>query len=106
MPFVFTPSPHFVRAGHEASHTLDTDAETAIDVARLREFYPELTGWGDWALHEAWGSFSQQVYMMHWQTVTEREENFLNFCCWEQTRSEFPWGNDSSDLAQASEWQS
>lgn len=106
MPFLFTPSPHFVNAGHEASHTLDTDAETATDVARLREFYPELTGWGDFALHEAWGSFSQQVYMMHWQTVTEREMNFLNFCCWEQTRGEFPWGNDSSDLAQASEWKS
>jgi hypothetical protein len=106
MPFVFTPSPHFVRTGHEALHALDTDAETAMDVARLREFYPELTGWGDWALHEAWGSFSQQVYMMHWQTVTEREVNFLNFCCWEQTRGEFPWGGDSSDLAQASEWKS
>lgn len=53
MPFVFTASPHFVSAGHEASHVLDTDAETVMDVAKLREFYPELTGWGDWALHEA-----------------------------------------------------
>ncbi|MGN7445333.1 MULTISPECIES: hypothetical protein [Pseudomonas] len=104
MSFVFTPSPHFVRAGDEASHTLDTDAETAIDVARLRKFYPELSDWGDWALHEAWGSFSQQVYMMHWQTVNEREENFLNFCCWEQTRGEFPWGNDISELAKAGAW--
>lgn len=43
---------------------------------------------------------------MHWQSVTEREVNFLNFCCWEQTRGEFPWGGNSSDLAQANEWQS
>lgn len=104
MSFVFTPSPHFVNPGHEASSALDVDAETASDVAKLRLLYPELTSWGDLALHEAWGSFSQQVSMISWQTVSGREEDFLNFCCWEQTRGQFPWGNDSSALAQANEW--
>ncbi len=104
MQFVFTPSPHFVNSGYEASPELDVDAETAADVAKLRELYPELATWGDLALHEAWGSFSQQVNMISWQSVAEREENFLNFCCWEQTRGEFPWGNDSRDLSQANEW--
>lgn len=107
MPFVFTSSPHFViDSGHDASSSLDIDAETAADVVKLRGFYPELTGWGDLALYVAWGSFSDQVYMMSSQTITERDENFLNFCCWEQTRGEFPWGNDSRDLAQANEWKS
>jgi len=106
MQFEFTPSPHFVSPGHETSIGLDVDAETASDVARLRDLYPELTGWGELALHEAWGSFSQQVNMISWHPVTEREEDFLNFCCWSQTRGEFPWGNSSGDLAQANEWKS
>lgn len=104
MQFVFKPSPHFVNQGHEASPDLEVDAETAADVAKLRGLYPELASWGELALHEAWGSFSQQVNMISWQPVTDREEDFLNFCCWSQTRGEFPWGNSSDDLAQANEW--
>lgn len=106
MQFEFTPSPHFVNSGYETSVELDADTETAADVAKLRVLYPELASWGELALHEAWGSFSQQVNMISWQPVTVREEDFLNFCCWTQTRGEFPWGNPSSDLAQANEWKS
>jgi len=104
MQFEFTPSPHFVNQGLEASSDLEVDAETAEDVAKLRDRYPELANWGDLALHAAWGSFSEQVKMISWKAVSDREEDFLNFCCWEQTRGVFPWGNDSRDLAQANEW--
>ncbi|GGM26399.1 hypothetical protein ACFQDN_21650 [Pseudomonas asuensis] len=104
MQFVFTPSPHFVNPGHEASSDLHVDSETATDVAKLRDLYPELGSWGDLALYVAWGSFSQQVNMISWEPITEREEDFLHFCCWEQTRGEFPWGNDRRELAQANKW--
>nr|WP_079867676.1 hypothetical protein [Pseudomonas aeruginosa] len=104
MQFEFTPSPHFIKPGHEASSELEVDTDTASDLARLRVLYPELSSWGDVALYEAWGSFSQQVHMTSWHPIADREEDFLNFCCWEQTRGEFPRGNDSGELALANEW--
>lgn len=70
----------------------------------LRQLYPELAGWGDLALDVAWASYSQQVRLISWEPVTERDEDFLNFCCWEQTRGEFAWGEDSEKLAQANDW--
>lgn len=103
MAFAFIPSPHFVNTGAEtAASQLEDVAE---DVSLLRRHYPELAQWGDLALETAWGSYSQQVNLISWEPVTARDEDFLNFCCWEQTRGEFLWGDDRDKLAQANDWQ-
>nr|WP_019367469.1 hypothetical protein [Pseudomonas luteola] len=105
MSFVFLPSPHFVNHGAEKADRLP-DADTAEDIAALRKYYPELAEWGSLALDVAWGSYCQQVNMISWEPVSERDEDFLNFCCWEQTRGEFAWGNGREMLSQANDWKS
>lgn len=103
MSFVFTPSPHFVRPGTEQADRIP-DEDTAEDITLLRQYHPELAEWGDAALDVAWGCYCQQVNLISWEHVTGRDEDFLNFCCWEQTRGEFAWGDDREKLAQANDW--
>ncbi|GGM25093.1 hypothetical protein ACFQDN_21725 [Pseudomonas asuensis] len=105
MSFVFLLSPHFVNQGAEKANRLP-DADTAEDIAALRKYHPELAEWGDAALDIAWGSYCQQVNMISWEPVSERDEDFLNFCCCEQTRGEFAWGDYRAKLCQANEWKS
>lgn len=79
--------------------------EDRTEIAVLRNSYPELLGWGDFGIHTAWGAFSQAVRMTGWENDLSRQEEFLNFLCWEQTRGEWPWGNGADGLAVvAPEW--
>jgi hypothetical protein len=54
----------------------------------------------------AFGDFSQDVLEVSWADwmTTNRDEIFLNYCCWRQTRGKWKCGLDDERLAEASEW--
>ena len=95
----------FVSRGQESEPGEWTDEDRqAIGV--LRANYPELSHWGDLALGSAFGSFSQYVLEVNWADwmVGQRDEIFLNYCWWRQTRGQWSLGLDEVRLAEASEW--
>lgn len=44
----------------------DFSADDRADIVRIRAAYPQLTTWGDFAIFEAWGDYSQNVYLLKW----------------------------------------
>lgn len=95
----------FVRRGHEADPG-DWSDDTRREIAVIRGCYPELSHWGDLAIGGAFGDFSQDVLEVSWAEwmVEKRDEIFLNYCCWRQTRGKWEWGFDELLLTEASEW--
>ena len=70
------------------------------DIAKLKNQYPELTTWGDLAIGSAWGDFSQDVYLVGWCDwgLKKRDECFLSYCYWKQTKGHWPYGFDMDEL--------
>ncbi|ETC99537.1 hypothetical protein [Asaia sp. SF2.1] len=74
----------------------------------VRKLYPELAHFRDLALGCAIGDFACDYYMVgspHEFMYSERDENFLHYCWWRQTRG--LWDGDCSDderLSGANEW--
>jgi len=96
----------FVLAGYESSSGEWGDSDRK-DIAALREFYPELSHWGDLAIGSAFGSFSQDVLEVSWADwmLEKRDEIFLNYCCWVQTRGAWSLGLNEVILGSVSrEW--
>lgn len=95
----------FVRRGSEADPGEWSD-ETVREIAGLRALYPELSHWGDLAIGCAFGDFSQDVLEVSWAQwmLTERDEGFLNYCCWRQTHGKWEFGLDEDRLADSREW--
>ncbi|AVA23908.1 hypothetical protein [Rhizobium sp. NXC24] len=95
----------FVQPGYEAApgDWSDTDRRA---IASLRGFYPEIAHWGDLAIGVAFGELSQEVLDVSWADwmLDQRDEIFLNYCCWRQTRGQWDGGLDAEALAQANEW--
>jgi len=102
--FVFDAAT-FVRPGYEADPGEYSD-ETRAEIARLRELYPELAHWGDLALGGAFGDMSQDVLSISWAhwMFEEREEMFLGYCCWRQTRGKWHGGIDFEMLERTDDW--
>ncbi|WP_198516841.1 hypothetical protein [Sinorhizobium meliloti] len=59
------------------------------------------------AIGVAFGDFSQEVLEVSWADwmLDHRDEFFLNYCCWRQTRGRWDGGLDAEVLAQANEWE-
>lgn len=95
----------FVQRGYEAADG-DWPERTKRDISALRASYPELAHWGNLALGLAFGDYSQDVYEVNWAewSVERRDDLFLCYCCWRQTRGAWRRGLDEKTLAQASEW--
>lgn len=102
--FVFDAAT-FVRPGLETDPGEWSD-EGRAEIATLRRLYPELAHWGDLALGSAFGDMSQDVLSVGWAhwMFKEREEFFLGYCCWRQTRGEWDGGIDFETLEHADEW--
>ncbi|OJW46175.1 MAG: hypothetical protein BGO63_03655 [Candidatus Accumulibacter sp. 66-26] len=79
---------------------------TQAGINKLRGFYPELSHWGDLALGCAFGSFSQDFMEVNWAEwmLEQRDEAFLSYCCWRQTRGAWRNGFDEDTLLEAVEW--
>lgn len=97
----------FVTSGYESSAGDWADGDRQA-IATLRALYPELGHWGDLAIGSAFGSFSEDVFEISWADwmLGQRDEIFLDYCCWRQTRGEWTLGMDEARLAEASEWKS
>lgn len=104
--FVFDAAT-FVCPGHETDPG-DWSDETRGEIAKLRDLYPELAHWGDLALGCAFGEMSEDVLSVswaHWLFET-REEFFLGYCYWRQTRGEWHGGIDLDRLERTDDWKS
>jgi hypothetical protein len=101
-PFVFDAKT-FVRPGFE---TEPGDWGTGHRIAELTELYPELSHWGALAVAMAWQGYSHDVNLVSWQALQldRRDESFLNYCCWVQTRGHWGWEFHLEKLAQANDW--
>lgn len=102
-PFRFEAST-FVNNKRIETEDGDYDPETRIELKRLRSLYPEISHWGDIALAFAWGDYSEDCWMLSWESVTDRNENFLNYLCWRQTRGAYPRGAGDEVADEAREW--
>ncbi|CAM0798574.1 Glycoside hydrolase [Acinetobacter baumannii] len=104
--FVFDPET-FVSKGH-GSDDGDWPVEYRQKISILREFYPEISHWGDLAIGSAFGSFSQDVLEVNWAEwmLESRDEGFLNYCCWVQTIGNWSYGLDGEKLDQDMVWKS
>ena len=97
----------FVQEGYESAPG-DWSDDSLQDIAKIRSLYPELNHWGDLAIGVAFGDFSQDVFAVSWADwmATERDEIFLNYCCWRQIKGPWEFGLDSDTLEFANDWKS
>lgn len=77
--YEFTPSA-FVEKGYETASG-DWHKETRKQFKTLRATYPELSRWGDLALGQAWGDYSQDIYAVSWlnEGFDQRDNGFLAY---------------------------
>ena len=104
MSFVFDATRYVPRGDERSPGTFDH--KTSVQLIVLRGTYPELKDWGDLAMSMAWGDYSKAVLLTAWsdKSLDVRDENFLNFLCWQQTRIPFGWDDKITELAKANEW--
>lgn len=106
MPFRFEASTFVSNAPAETAAG-DFAPDTRAELSRLRAAHPEISHWGDVALAAAWGDYSEDCWMISWEAVPQassRNENFLNYLCWRQTRGEYPRGAGDEVADEACEW--
>lgn len=94
---------HFANAGYENS-----DGEYASDdralLRAIRSVCPELSEWGDLPIGVAWGSYSQDVYLLSWleqdQKTISRDKliEFLAYIHWHDVKGEPRWGVTPEEL--------
>ncbi|HEY0843406.1 hypothetical protein [Methylotenera sp.] len=51
----------------------------AVRIKQLRLFYPELSHWGEAALNEAWGWYSEDCWLVGMMEISERDPWFLGY---------------------------
>lgn len=96
-------SHYFVNNGHSKDHG-EFDSEDRELFKSIREAWPELSEWGDLAISSAWGSYSQDVYMLSWLDASKTElsrENLLAFIAyiyWHEINGEPQWGTTTEEL--------
>ncbi len=70
-------------------------------VARLRANYPELASWGDAALNEAWGWYSEDCWVVSMQDVELRDPWFLGYLLQvEHGHGQGRWNGDTESARQ------
>lgn len=94
---------HFASVGYEKS-----DGEYASDdralFSSIRYACPELSEWGDLPIGVAWGSYSQDVYLLSWleqeQASISRDKliEFLAYIRWHDLKGEPRWGVTPEEL--------
>lgn len=82
----------------------DYDADTRVELEQLRTLHPEIKHWGDLAIFFSWNAYSQDCWMNSWHQIGERNDNYLSYLCWRQTRGEYPRGAGDEIADEASEW--
>ena len=98
----FNPG-HFASDGFEKSDGEYGKEDRAMFQA-IRAHCPELNDWGDLPLGIAWGSYSQDVYLLSWleenQTVLCRKHliEFLAYILWHEVKGVPQWSITPEEL--------
>lgn len=99
-----TPVMHKFDEFRWASAHADIEYPSDREVARihqLRLLYPELSHWGEVALDEAWGWYSQDCWLVSMMEVNERDSWFLGYLYQvEQGRRIGSWNGNTEIAAQ------
>lgn len=72
---------HFASEGHEGDAG-EYDAEDRRLLNEIKKAWPELSVWGDLPVGVAWGSYSQDVYLISWLEATQHSldrESLIEF---------------------------
>ena len=97
---------YFASQGYE-NETGEYAADERSLLAAIKSAWPELNSWGDLPLRVAWGSYSQDVYLLSWLDESQTElsrENLLNFIAyihWHDIKGNPPnWGITPEELTE------
>ncbi|WP_024603928.1 MULTISPECIES: hypothetical protein [unclassified Pseudoalteromonas] len=89
----------------DAATDRKVDFDSAITAAyAYKSDYAELSEWGDLPIGVAWGSYSQDVYLLSWQeqeqTTISRDKliEFLAYIRWHDVKGERQWGVTPEEL--------
>lgn len=95
---------HFATNGHENAPGEWSDDDRTL-IHHIRNALPELAAWGDLPIGTAWGSYSQDVWLLSWleeelhSLNRERLMPFLAYIHYHETHGEPPsWGIPIEDL--------
>lgn len=95
----------FVQQGYELAPG-DWSEETRCAISKLREFYPEISHWGDLAIGSAFCSFSRDFLEVSWADwmLDKRDDIFLCYCCLMQLQGNCPFHCCENELLKFDEW--
>lgn len=94
---------HFAAAGHERDRG-DFSLEDRKLIDAVRKNCPELSAWGDLPIGIAWGSYSQDVYLLSWleeDMISFNRTNaveFLSYIAWHEVNGEPKWSLTPEEL--------
>ena len=95
---------HFANKGHEKDYG-EFGAEDRALIKTIRGKCPELSDWGDLPIGIAWGSYSQDVYLISWLEESQASLNrqklveFLAYIWWHEVNGEPNWGLTPEELS-------
>jgi hypothetical protein len=93
----------FANVGHEKSDGEYTSDDRAL-FSSIRSVCPELSEWGDLPIGVAWGSYSQDVYLLSWldqEQITLSRDNLIKFLAyirWHDVKGEPQWSITPEEL--------
>ena len=95
---------HFASSGYEKSSGEYTSEDRAL-FQSIRSLCPELVEWGDLPIGVAWGSYSQDVYLLSWLDQSQASLSrtglveFLAYILWHDVNGEPKWGITPEQLS-------
>lgn len=99
---VLNPS-HFAASGYETCDGEYNNEDRQI-FKLIRESWKELESWGDLPIGVAWGSYSQDVWLLSWLEMSQHDFSrkglipFIAYIQWHDTKGEPPWGVTIEEL--------
>lgn len=96
--FKFNPSPHFVQPGYKQAAGDWTGDITVSQIEGIKKRYHEIIHWGNLAVGEAWGAYSQDIMAVNWiydgrhEVAENRNLDFIAYIYVRQLAPSFDFG--------------
>lgn len=98
-------SKHFASPGCECDAGQYTPEDRDL-FAEIKKAWPELSSWGDLAIGVAWGSYTQDVYLLSWLDASQHSLDrsslveFIAYIHLHEVGSVPDWGLTPEELAE------